>query len=152
MKRCTRILGAMVLGASLFGVGVWAQGSNPPNDAKPDTAAVFSSYVDGQQFDFAISHETLSSDPFWLDKNDAPPLPPRAAVRAATQLLPKLVKNADTWSLESVSLKPLLNTWIYLVTFRPPAPTGISEIIQMRMVVLMSGEAVVPTVTPWTRQ
>ena len=81
-------------------------------------AATFSSYVDGQGWDFVVSHEDIGDSPRWLDTDDSPPLSPRAAIRSARVLLSQLMKDADRWRTESVTLRPIdfPGSWIYLVS------------------------------------
>ncbi|PYR98303.1 MAG: hypothetical protein DMG16_21210 [Acidobacteria bacterium] len=115
-------------------------------------AAAFSSYVAGQRWDFVVSHEDVGNSARWLDTDDSPPLSPRAAIRSARVLLSQLMKDADQWRLDSVSLRPIAfpEVWIYVVDFQPPPPSPLGgHVAKMSVVVLMNGRAIVPISSKW---
>ena len=113
-------------------------------------AATYSSYVDGQRWDFVVSHEDIGSSPRWLDTDDSPPLSPRAVIRAARVLLSQLIKGGNQWRIESVTLRPINypGSWIYVVSFQQPRPGG-GLLTTMNVVVLMNGRAIVPVSSKW---
>ena len=120
-------------------------------------SSTFSSFIDGRQWDFVVTPQDMEGSPRWLATDDNPPVPPGAAVRAARLLLPQLIPSLqpDEWRLGAVTLEQVRrpDVWVYLVFLRPPdsscpPPAGCGGSgppkQQMRMVVLMNGQAVVP--------
>jgi hypothetical protein len=110
------------------------------------------SWLDGQRFEFVVPPDTVRQFP-WVESADAPPLAPRAAIRSAERLLPQLVPGADEWTLREVQLQPVFGSghgWVYLITFVKSPPPNVmwdGPLPSLRLVVLMDGTAVVPTVT-----
>src|SRR5947208_14076456 len=58
-------------------------------------SAVFSSYFDGQRYDFHVTQQDIETSPRWLDTDDSPPLPPRVAMQSARTLVWQLANYAD---------------------------------------------------------
>jgi hypothetical protein len=130
--------------------------------APPDGGGVFYSYVDGMRWAFAVCAVDVDRSPRWDDSEDAPPLPPRAAVRSARELLRKYVERADDWELAKVSVQPIAgrsDVWVYLVDFNKPLPPlpdhpgeGVAGSIlrsAVSVVVMMDGTAITPQRQPW---
>ena len=118
---------------------------------------VFTSYAEGERWDFAVRGRDVEKAPPWRDIDDAPPLPPRAAVRSARLMLSKLVKHGSSWELGKVSLQPIAGAagvWVYLVEFTSPvqvragAMVGSSLRQQLTVVVMMNGTAISPDRRP----
>ena len=69
--------------------------------------------------EFVVNRSDLLSAPRWATADDAPPLAPRAAVRAALELLPKVLPAEDLnhWSVRLITLQLLVqsDTWVYIV-------------------------------------
>jgi len=120
-----------------------------PQESSP---ASFSSYIDDQRFEFSISPSALSASPSWSDSEPFPPLSPRTAIAAAWEQLKVLGKNPEGWRMNNVSLVPIgpEGKWLYLVELEEPPPRPDGGIhTSMRIVVLMDGKTVSPSVTPW---
>lgn len=123
---------------------------NGPNGA----AGAFYSYVDGMKYTFVVSRQDAADSPRWDDPEENPPLAPRAAIRSAKALMSSLRSDGSAWQVQAVHLNPILlpGVWIYLVEFHdaPPAAPGAGIVggpaKSMRIVVLMNGSAVIPTV------
>ena len=118
-----------------------------------------SSYIGGERLDFAITQADLDAAPKWIDILDDPPLPARQAIREARRQLGELVDNANRWRVMDITLRPMLrdDIWMYVVEFDAPFPepppgvaiAGSWSPPHMRIPVLMNGETVQPTRTPW---
>lgn len=129
------------------------------NAPEPPRAS-FSSYVAGARWDFEVRGADLENSPAWQESDDSPPLAPRAAARAARELLRKLVERADDWEQDGISLREVKwrpGAWVYLVRFLTPLPptkpATVGSILrgELSMVVLMDGTAVVPHRQPLER-
>lgn len=121
-------------------------------DQEISPAAVFSSYVADQRFEFVVSRFALSASPRWSSAEPFPPLAPRAAVAAARRQLQALVTESEDWRLNEVSLVALgqEGEWVYLVKFEEPPPRADGGIHGgLDIAVLMDGNAVAPVVRPW---
>jgi hypothetical protein len=112
----------------------------------------------GQQWEFTLRGRDVDKSPRWTAADDAPPLAPRAAVRSARAFLGRMkCEQPDEWELHQVSLRPILaerDVWVYIVEFlhfRVPkdAVIGSASPSEARVVVLLDGTAIVPTVMPW---
>lgn len=110
-------------------------------------------------WEFAAHSRNIDKAPRWPESQDAPPLAPRAAVRAARSMLGKMsCKEAESWEPAAVALRPVAgepNVWVYIVTlvepFRVPKGSMAGSTIR-RMVdipVLLDGTALRPVVGPW---
>ena len=122
------------------------------NPVYAGAAATYSSYVNGQRWDFVVSHQDVENSPRWRDVDDTPPLSPRAAIRSARSLLSRLMKDGDQWSVGSVNLRPIdfPSSWIWVVDFQQPSPRPNGGLLTtMSVVVLMNGRAVVPVSSKW---
>ena len=122
--------------------------------APDDNAAVWSSYVGTNRYDFAVSHAEIARTPIWQESDDQPPLPARKALRLARARLAKLFDDAKNWRLDTLSLSQVGGDghWVYLVRFEPPLPpSGVLEGFQLNIAVpvLMSGVAVEPKISLW---
>jgi hypothetical protein len=114
---------------------------------------VFTSYAGGQRWDFNVRGQDVEKGPRWRETDDAPPLPPRTAVRSARGLLSRLFTDGPDWELGRVSLQQVAGTrdaWLYLVEFssplkvRPGALAGSAVREHMTVVVMMDGTAITP--------
>jgi len=114
-------------------------------------SAEFSSYYSGNRYDFRITPEQLPSTPAWLDGEPNPPLSARAAKDVAAISLTDLFKNASAWRVAEITLAPVANRWVYLISFEPPPPPGCYDCMStpFRIVVLMDGVAVKATKSRW---
>jgi hypothetical protein len=116
-----------------------------------NSAASFSSYYKGNRYDFNITQERLNRIPSWPATEANPPLSPRKAMAVAVAYLPKLVEDAGKWHQDEVTLTQVghRDKWVYVVKFSGPLPPGVMDgmVPQMRLVVLMNGEIVVPVIS-----
>ena len=113
-------------------------------------------YYQGNKYTSEITAEQVQHSPQWSLNEDNPPLPARKALKAATEMLTKLLPDADKCTLESITLKPVCGHagWAYVVTFdsyfphTPGVPTANSGYLPpIHFFVLMSGAVIEPTVT-----
>jgi hypothetical protein len=119
--------------------------------ARAQSSVVFRqfSYHEGKRYESKVTTETLEGSPVWTDGQENPPLPARRAVEIASAQLSKIVPDASKWGLQRILLQPIGAKWVYVVEFleSPPAdnlpPDGRRDTFSV--VVLMSGEAVEPT-------
>ena len=125
----------VILAVILAGLSWSAVGQN---------AAEFNSYYSGKRYDFRITQERLLASPPWLDSEPDPPLSARSAKEIAGVYLTHLFKNASEWNVSEIALHRTGERWVYLVSFDPPPPPGVSEWMSspFRIVVLMDGTAV----------
>lgn len=124
--------------------------------------------IDDVRYVSVVTRAAIKQSPRWHADADAPPLPPRAALRAATDALRVLTPDTSRWEARSIRLTQLLfpDAWVYIVDMErrpplpPPAPppaglTGTAPVLAggvagsfmgapMQIVVLMNGEAVTP--------
>ena len=110
-------------------------------------------------WEFVVRSRDVATSPRWSESHDAPPLAPRAAVRAAGSILGKMsCKEAEGWELAAVALRPVAgerNVWVYMVTFVEPfrVPKGsMAGTMPRRTVdipVLLDGTALTPVVGRW---
>jgi hypothetical protein len=118
---------------------------------------VYSSAAEGQRCRFTILESDIENVPRWLETDDRPPLAPRAAIRAARDLMSMLFRNGSVWPLQGVRLRPLGgDRWVYEVEFDRPLPPqstagsrgGIVSVLTnpdwFRIVVLMTDRAIAP--------
>ena len=115
--------------------------------------------VAGEGWEFVVRGRDMDKSPRWPEANDAPPLPARAAIRAARSLLSRLsCKDADKWELAAVALRPVAgeqDRWVYVVTFVEPLvlPNGSVVGSMLRrpvdVPVLLDGTALTPVVGAW---
>ena len=118
---------------------------------------MFTSYAEGQRWDFAVRGQDVENALRWRETDDAPPLAPRAAVRSSRVMLSKLVKEGPDWELGRVSLQQIAGTtdvWVYLVEFTSPVHLRAGAVVgsglreQLTVVVMMNGTAVTPDRRP----
>ena len=114
-------------------------------------SAEFSSYFSGNSYDFRPTHEQLANSPAWLEDEPNPPLPPRTAKNAALTYLRTLFDNASTWRVNEIKLVPLVERWVYVVSFTPPLPRDCQDCMTtlFGVVVTMDGNAVPAVVSRW---
>ena len=114
-------------------------------------AAEFSSYFSGNRYDFRLTHKQLLNTPAWLEDELNPPLSPRMAQSAALNYLRTLFDNATAWRLEEIKLVPLIERWVYVVSFTPPPPPNTADHMStpFGIVVTMDGNAVTAVVSRW---
>lgn len=114
--------------------------------------AEFSSYYSGNRYDFRLTHKQLLNTPAWLDDEPNPPLSARTAQSAALSYLRTLFDDATEWRLEEIKLVPLVERWVYVVSFTPP-PRNCQDCMTtpFSIIVTMDGNAVTATVSRWKR-
>jgi hypothetical protein len=116
------------------------------------------SYIGTNHYSFWIGSEVIDKTLVWQARDEQPPLAARKALRVARAELAKLFTDAAHWRLDVVSLSPLSESdgrWIYLVRFYPPLPPGgilEGHVEPMTIPVLMSGVAVEPEISIWSRK
>ena len=113
----------------------------------------------GEGWAFVVRGPDVDKSPRWAETRDAPPLAPRAAIRAARSLLGRMsCKEAEKWELAAVALRPVAgepDVWVYMVTFVEPfrVPKGSMVGSMLRSAVdipvLLDGTALTPAVGPW---
>jgi hypothetical protein len=120
---------------------------------EPLTYREFASQQDGKLYRFAVTAALLAGSPAWAEADNDPPLPVRAAIKAAAAHLPKFVPDAEKWRMNEVRLVPVTdNKWVYAVEFHgrasaPPTPSEPVPVPTFTLIILMSGEAIEPTIT-----
>ena len=117
------------------------------------------SCIAGEGWEFVLRGRDVDKSPRWSEANDAPPLPARAAIRAARSLLERMSCNdVDKWDLSAVALRPVAgerDVWVYVVTFvEPLAPLKGSALgstlrRSVDVPVLLDGTALMPAVGAW---
>ncbi len=114
-------------------------------------SAEFSSYYSGNRYDFRLTHKQLLNTPAWLEDEPNPPLSPRMAQSAAMNYLRALFDNATAWRLEEIKLVPLVERWVYVVSFTPPPPPNVTDHMStpFSTVVTMDGTAITAVVSRW---
>ena len=119
--------------------------------ALPQQAAEFSSYYSGNRYDFRLTHKQLLNTPAWLEDEPNPPLSPRMAQSAAMNYLRTLFDNATAWRLEEIKLVPLIERWVYVVSFTQPPPPNVADYMStpFSIVVTMDGTAIPAAVSRW---
>lgn len=113
----------------------------------------------GEGWSFVVQQTALDKGPPWQERDDAPPLAPRAAIRSARALLVRLsCKDADDWEVSQVALRRVradLKAWMYVVTVQEPiriptsSPVGAVHPRIIEIPVLLDGTALIPSVGPW---
>ena len=73
---------------------------------------------------------------------------------AASAGLKQLFDNADEWKLDLVTLKPMRDRWIYVVSFVAPLPSECKDCLSFPfiLVVTMDGKALPAEISPATVQ
>ena len=146
MKRILRISLLAAVGACL------ALAADAEEDQR--MVASFSSYDfrQGKRYKFDVYQKDLTLAPPWKTEEAFPPLSPRRAEMSARGQLKELVTEPDRWSRGAIALHQLSggDRWIYVVHFSGFQPPGVIDgaVPQMRIVVLMDGNVIKPTVTP----
>jgi hypothetical protein len=104
----------------------------------------------GKKYEFHVSERELQATPSWAPDQETPPLSPRRAIELARNQLGTLMPNATDWRLYDVTLRPVDDRWIYLITFMEPLRGGNAQQVSagVQLVVLMNGVAVTPRVSP----
>jgi hypothetical protein len=129
---------------------------------------VFFNQVGDERWESRVTDEMLARTPAWIDDAPSPPLPVRLAIGHATEQLRLMVSDpnqsalrqvtldASLWRLKSISLQPVgdQGRWIYIVEYSGPAPPRQIDgpVPLLRIVVLMNGEVVAPTLTARSSQ
>jgi hypothetical protein len=118
--------------------------------AMSQQAAEFSSYYSGHRYDFRLSRTQLLNSPAWHEDDVNPPLSPRTAQSAALHYLRTLFDDAPAWRLEEIKLVPLIERWVYVVSYTPP-PHNCQDCMTtpFSIVVTMDGNVVTAAVSPW---
>jgi hypothetical protein len=124
--------------------------------SSPCPAQTYYSYAFGKQYAFKITTEMLAKSPSWPENSDNPPLPARKAIRLATALKDRLVKDSEAfkWHLVSAQLernwglKTDTGKWWWLINFEAHVRVGgqSGRPINLRVVVLMDGTVIEPTI------
>lgn len=87
----------------------------------------------GEAWQFVVRGHEIDKNPRWSERNDRPPLAPRAAVRSARAFLRQMkCKDADAWEVLEVALRPIggeRDLWIYVVKFGEPLPVPKGSVI-----------------------
>src|SRR4051812_47058251 len=67
------------------------------------------------RLDTRVTQADLDGAPKWLDDVEAPPLSPKKALDSARAELATWFSDADQWSVDTISLRPLgtRHDWIY---------------------------------------
>ena len=114
-------------------------------------SAEFSSYYSGNRYDFRITPERLLSTPAWLEGEPNPPLSARSAKDIAAAYLNELFRDASGWRVGEISLFPVADRWVYLISFDSPRRAGCQDCMStpFKIVVLMDGIAVTATKSRW---
>lgn len=117
------------------------------------------SCIAGEGWEFVVRGSEVAKSPRWSDTRDAPPLPPRAAIRAARALLERMsCKDAGDWELSAVALRPVAGereVWVYVVTFMEPLGrlrgSAVGSVLRrtVDIPVLLDGGALLPAKGSW---
>lgn len=109
-----------------------------------------------RRWQFGVGAADLDKGPRWRDTDEAPPLPPRAALRAARGFLGRMkCRQPEAWEVERVSLEPLRgepDTWVYLVELAEPLRLPANSLVGsvprrvVRVLVLLDGTVPTPRV------
>jgi hypothetical protein len=119
-------------------------------------AQTSNSYVGHKKYVFKPHPADVEEGPLWNIKTQpCPPLAASAAVEAARAELRKLFPDADSWTVDEISMRPHPPGayWYYAVSFLKATPETMEEgrvIPQIAIPVLMSGTAVEPVVSEWS--
>jgi hypothetical protein len=101
-----------------------------------------------KRYSTRIATEQREKSPAWEGEAENPPVSAKEAKRLATKMKDSLVKDNETywWGLESLTLRPLSDKWIWVVTFRAHVRKGISTgpATELDIVVMMDGTAIEP--------
>ena len=118
--------------------------------AMSQQAAEFSSYYSGHRYDFRLTNKQLLNTPAWLEDEPNPPLSPRTAHSATLSYLRTLFDDAPAWRVEEIKLVPLVERWVYVVSYTPP-PRNCRDCVAtpFSIVVTMDGNVVTAEVSPW---
>ena len=108
----------------------------------------------GVHYTTYLTVDRLASTPEWRDEDPNPPLDVRQAMTAASAGLKQLFDNADEWKLDLVTLKPMRDRWIYVVSFVAPLPSECKDCLSFPfiLVVTMDGKALPAEISPATVQ
>ena len=111
--------------------------------------------ADGKQYVSEVTKGEIAKTPTWSSQQEHPPLSPQRAQQIARDQLRQLLPDSSSWILREITLAKFSDDihWLYLVTFEPPpfGHPGEDNADFMRIVVLMNGQVVAPTVTPLPR-
>ena len=117
-----------------------------------DTAASYRSDHAGKRYDFTVTHAQIQLTPDWPEDADNPPLSPRKALAKARLDLATFLSDAERWTPPKITLAEVgaPHKWIYIVEFEGPLPPHVIDgaVDTMRVLVLMNGTAVKPTIKP----
>jgi len=104
----------------------------------------------GKEYKTLVTKEMIKHAPQWEKEAETPPVSPRKAIRVAERLTKKLIGERPGFQrrLESISLKPMEDGWIWLIRFEWIATntnsTGLPDALSV--FILMDGTAVQPQV------
>ena len=106
-------------------------------------AVEYRNYYFGYRYEFRLTSKQLLSTPAWPDDELNPPLSARLALSAARGYLRTLFDDETEWRLDEIKLVPVVERWIYVVTFIPP-PRRCQDCftIPFQIIVTMDGNAV----------
>lgn len=116
--------------------------------------AKFHSERAGVHYTTYLTVDQLASTPEWRDEDPNPLLDVRQAMTAASAGLKQLFDNADEWKLDLVTLIPMRDRWIYVVSFVAPLPPECKDCLSFPfiLVVTMDGKALPAEISPATVQ
>ena len=117
------------------------------------------SRIDGKELTFGLTEIQANQLSAWKTSEGNPPVSVRQAIQSARKKLEELFPAKRVWTLEDVTLKPVVYTldakdgvelWLYLITFarRSDPPNSHSSNIdgKVTVIVLMDGTAITPTI------
>ena len=112
----------------------------------------FEDEVAGKVIQTLVSDKEMAAS-LWKDENDHPPLPPRKAIGLAKSEVKRLSPKLDLKKSELVFHKlclepqgPTEQCWVWVVEFHRVEGVAIDHGETWRVVVLMTGEVVKPTI------
>jgi hypothetical protein len=112
--------------------------------------AEFHTEHSGVHYTTRLTLDQLASGPEWRREDPNPPLAARRAMAVASIHLKQLFDNAHEWKLTAVTLEPVRDRWLYVVSFEAPPPAGCMDCLALpfTMVVTMDGHAVPAETSP----
>ncbi len=138
------------IGNLLTALAVWGTAVLAAPSFAQDTAASYRSDHAGKRYDFTVTHAQIHLTPNWPENADNPPLSPREALAKARLDLVTFLPDAMQWTHPKITLIEVSepHKWMYIVEFEGPLPphTIDGPVDTMRVLVLMNGTAIKPTI------
>jgi hypothetical protein len=119
----------------------------------------FYSRIDGKELTFGLTEKQANQLSAWKTSMENPPVAVRQAIQSARKKLEELFPAKRVWTLEDVTLKPVVFTldakdgvelWQYHITFArhsdPPNPHSSDTDGKVTLIVLMDGTAISPSI------